>query len=486
MISIRKQLFAIFLSIGCIMVLSTSLIVNVTIQRSFELYVQNNISYASDMLVEVLEKLYEEDHWEQNLGEQLILENYLGMGNFSIAVLSPDKRFLWGTTQNELAEQIKKSEHGSKHLGPRTALYSFEDKPLHDKTGQLIGYARIGYYPTATLTMNDMQFKKDINLSIVWCCSMILMCFIFAGVYLSRLFTYHIYGISKTSIALADGKLDARYPFRSKIKEIETLRHGMNYLGEKLERQDTIRRKLISDVSHEIRTPLHILQSNLEAMIDGIYPIDEEQMNMLYKEVVRFGKLLNNLDLLKNIEEKETSMEFKLISLNESLGEVFDAFKIVAKEKKINYHMKANETETVMVMADKDGMKQLWMNVLSNAFKFTSDKGEIKVTTSLLNGNKDCQIVVEDTGIGIDEEDLPFVFERMYRGDKSREKYEGSGIGLTMVKNIVEAHQGKVMIESEQNKFTRVIITLPVNMMMLQPNNISAKMKNYMKLGSKN
>lgn len=483
MISIRKQLFAIFLSIGCIMVLSTSLIVNVTIQRSFQLYTQNNISYASEMLVSVLERLYEEDQWEQNLGQQLILENYLRMGNFSIAVLSPNKEFLWGTTQKELIEQIRQDKQ--KHIAIRDGLYSFEDKPLHDKEGNLIGYARIGYYPSATLNINDMKFKEDVNLSIVWCCSMILMCFIFAGVYLSRLFTYHIYGISKTSIALADGKLDARYPFKSKIKEIETLRHSMNYLGEKLEKQDTIRKKLISDVSHEIRTPLHILQSNLEAMIDGIYPIDEEQMNMLYKEVVRFGKLLNNLDLLKNIEDNEASMDFKLISLNESLGEVFDAFKIVAKEKKINYHIKCSETDNVMIMADKDGMKQLWMNVLSNAFKFTGNKGEIKVTTSLKD-NKECQIVIEDTGIGIDEEDLPYVFERMYRGDKSREQYEGSGIGLTMVKNIVEAHKGKVNIESEQGKFTRVIVTLPVNMMMLQPNNISSKMKNYIKLGNKN
>nr|WP_302597009.1 HAMP domain-containing sensor histidine kinase [uncultured Cellulosilyticum sp.] len=483
MISIRKQLFAIFLSIGCIMVLSTSLIVNVTIQRSFQMYIQNNISYASDMLVDVLEKLYEEDKWQQNLGQKLMLENYMGMGNFSVAVLSPSKEFIWGTTQNELIEQIRQKSQN--HIAVRNGLYCFEDRPLHDEDGKLIGYARIGYYPSATLNVNDIKFKNDINMSIVWCCSMILMCFIFAGLYLSRLFTYHIYGISKTSIALADGKLNARYPLKSKIKEIETLRHSMNYLGEKLEKQDTIRKKLISDVSHEIRTPLHILQSNLEAMIDGIYPIDEEQMNMLYKEVVRFGKLLNNLDLLKNIEDNETAKDFKLINLNESIREVFDAFKIVAKEKKINYHIKSSETDNVMIMADKDGMKQLWMNVLSNAFKFTGDRGEIKITTSLKE-NKECEIVIEDTGIGIDEEDLPYVFERMYRGDKSREQYEGSGIGLTMVKNIVESHKGKVRIESEKDKFTRVIVTLPVNMMMLQPNNISSKMKSYMKLGNKN
>lgn len=481
MMSIRKQLFVIFASVGLVMVLSTSLIVNISIQRSFETYVDNNVDAAADQLVELLAKMYERDHWRQNLGQQLILENYMGLGNFSVAVLSPTKQFIWGTTQEDLLTQI---EPKFKIFNSFVRLkYRFEDKPIYSGN-YLIGYARIGYFPSQSLSLNDKKFKNDVGTSIVWCCSIILMCFIFAGMYLSRLFTYHIYGISKTSIALADGKLGARYPFKSKIREIETLRHSMNYLGEKLQRQDEIRRKLISDVSHEIRTPLHILQSNLEAMIDGIYPIDDEQMDMLYKEVVRFGKLLNNLDILKNVEENETKMDMKLISLNSSIEEVFDAFKIVAKEKKITYQIRHSMTEDVMVLGDKDALKQLWMNVLSNAFKFTGTKGEIKVITSIEGEN--CKIVVRDTGIGIAKDDLPYVFERMYRGDKSREQYEGSGIGLTMVKNIVENHGGKVSIESVQDEYTAVIVTLPVHTVMRSPNNISSKMKSYMKIGNKN
>lgn len=476
MISIRKQLFGIFLSIGLIMVLCTSLIVNVSIQKSFQLYVESNIKYASQTLTRVLASLYEKDQWEQNVGQQMLLENYLGLGNFSIAILDESKNFIWGSTQEDLRKELQ--HRGELKLG--SVVYQVADSPIYSE-GNLVGYARIGYYPSATLSRNDIKFKNDINLSIVWCSSMILMCFILAGLYLSRLFTYHIYGISKTSIALADGKLKARYPFKSRIKEIETLRHSMNYLGEKLERQDEIRKKLISDISHEIRTPLQVLQSNLEAMIDGIYPIDEEQMEMLYKEVVRFGKLLNNLDMLKNVEENEIKKEFKLVGLNESVKEVFDAFKIVAKEKKITYHLKQAETENVIIKGDPDSLKQLWMNILSNAFKFTSDKGEIKVTTALVG--KECVVTVEDTGIGINEEDLPYVFERMYRGDKSREQYEGSGIGLTMVKTIVENHQGKIYIESEEGKYTKITVHLPVDTVMLEPNNISSKMKSYIKIG---
>lgn len=479
MISIRKQLFTIFLSIGLVMVFTTSLLVNVIIKKNFQMYVNSNVNEAGDQIATIVQKLYDEGELDDEILRSPILENY--MGNFAVCILDADKNFLWGTDKQAFLEDL------SMQLGNTTIeinLYREQDRAFMNHLGGIAGYVRIGYYPKEMLSANDKEFQQNMNVSMVWCSSMVLMWFIFSGLYLSRLFTYHIYGISKTSIALADGKLNARYPFKSKIKEIETLRHSMNYLGEKLERQDTIRKKLISDVSHEIRTPLQILQSNLEAMIDGIYPTDEEQMNLLYKEVVRFGKLLNNLDLLKNVEESESKMDFRVINLNESLYEVFDAFKIVAKEKKINYHIKSAETERVMVSADKDALKQLWMNVLSNAFKFTDNKGEIKVYTSLQH--KECTIVVQDSGIGIAEEDLPYVFERMYRGDKSREQYQGSGIGLTMVKNIVEKHGGKIQIESEEGKYTRVTITLPVHTLMLEPNNISSKMKSYIKIGSKN
>lgn len=480
MISIRKQLFSIFLSIGLVMVLTTSMIVNVVIKKNFELYMNNNIKEAGDTIVSLVEKSYEEQTLDDEVVRHAIVET--PMGNLAVAILDTDKKFLWGVDKKQFFEKLRSENTEHHKIDERT--YREEERPYYDKAGKVVGYVRIGYYPTAVLSDNDKDFQSNVKVSMIWCSSMILMWFIFAGLYVSRLFTYHIYGISKTSIALADGKLNARYLFKSKIKEIETLRHSMNYLGEKLERQDTIRKKLISDVSHEIRTPLQILQSNLEAMIDGIYPIDEEQMNLLYKEVVRFGKLLNNLDLLKNVEESESKMNFRVINLNESLYEVYDSFKIVAKEKKINYHIKSSETELVMISADKDAMKQLWMNILSNAFKFTPEKGEIKVTTTMQH--KECTIIVEDSGIGIAEEDLPYVFERMYRGDKSRERYEGSGIGLTMVKNIVEKHEGKVSIESKEGEYTKVIVTLPIHTLMLEPNNISSKMKSYIKIGSKN
>ncbi len=480
MIPIRKQLFGILLGTGILIIFSISLAVNIAIKRHFELYVETNIKHAGDVIVKLLVNLYETDRWNHSIREELTIETY--MGNFAVSVLTPNKELIWGTTQEQLLDEIRNRDN--RYLGFSTTMpYRFEDRPIYSKQGVLIGYARIGYFASTLLAGNDLKFQKDVNETILLCSTTILGCFVFAGLYISRLFTHHIYGIAKTSIDLADGKLTARYECKSKIKEIETLRYSMNHLAQRLEKQDCIRKKLISDMSHEIRTPLHILQSNLEAMIDGFYPIDEEQMQILYKEVVRFGKLLNNLDHLKDVEESVVNIEMKSLILNESLKDVFDAFKIVAKEKKIKYMLKDTETQNMRVWGDKDSLKQLWMNILSNAFKFTEAKGEITVTTVVKN--KEFSIIIADTGLGIAEEDLPYIFERMYRGDKSREKYEGSGLGLTIVKSIISLHKGKINIESIEGAGTKVTIILPCDEMN-HTTPISHKVKSYMKIGIKN
>lgn len=476
MLSIRKQFFTLFLTMGLTMLLITSIIISSIISKNFKDYVNKNVEHMGDAYVAFIQDAINKDILNERAVEATIIAN--PMGNFSFSLLDADKHYIWGMDKEAFLGQLENDIAIEQPINRET--YHEIDKEYFDKKGNLAGYVRIGYYPENILSKNDRKFQSNVQLSLMWCASIILIWFVFAGLYLSRLFTYHIYGISKTSIDLADGKLNARYLFKSKIKEIETLRHSMNYLGEKLERQDNIRKKLISDVSHEIRTPLQVLQSNLEAMIDGIYPIDEEQMQMLYKEVVRFGKLLNNLDLLKNVEEGEAAVNYREITLNEGLLDVYDTFKIVAKEKKIDYSIVVNETENVLIWGDKDSLKQLWMNIISNAFKFTGETGQIKIETHL--NQKECQISVKDTGIGISEEDLPYVFERMYRGDKSREQYEGSGIGLTMVKNIVEKHDGRVRIESIEGVYTDVIVVLPIYALRTQQNHVGSKVKAYMKL----
>ncbi len=461
MISIRKQLFALLFGTGLVTILLTAISVNTTIKEEFARYIEKNIKETSSIIVARIGDVYEtHGEWSEEVFENIYMDTHTA--NFSVAILDLDKQHLWGMTQEDLFAYIESLDYplfyGDIWLSLKQIIYTFEDRPIHTSTGELVGYARIGYFPSFLLVSNDIMLQSNINQSIIMSGVVGLICFVFIGIYITMVVTKPVYAIRHTAKALAEGKYRVRYRDHSRITEIEELIQSINYLAQKLEQQDTLRKKLVADVSHEIRTPLHILQSNLEAMIDGIYPIDEEQMQVLYQEVLRFGSLLNNLDKLKNVEENFTEVQLEAMHMNTCIKEVWHAFRIVAKERGIDYEILIDPTNTVMVMGDPGALKQILMNILSNAFKFTRS-GRITIRTALRD--KKMQIIVSDTGIGIAEEDLPYIFERMYRGDKSREQFEGSGIGLTIVKQLVMAHQGTIDVQSSLNEGTQVTITLP-------------------------
>ena len=204
----------------------------------------------------------------------------------------------------------------------------------------------------------------------------------------------------------------------------------------------------MSDISHEIRTPLNVLQNNLEAMIDGIFPVSNQRLSSLNDEVIRFGKLLNNLDVLKEFEDESINLEFENILLDEFIIELAEDFYLEAKSKNIKINYSIEKDETYIIPGDKDQLRQVFINLITNAIKFTENEGSVSI--NLYKDNNKIIVEVIDTGIGIKEEDLPFIFERLYRGDKSRQKIEGNGIGLTIVKRILSLHCANIEVESNE------------------------------------
>ncbi len=463
MISMRRQLFSILISTGIFAVAIISSFVNINIQYQFQDYVESTIEFTSNLIIKTLQDEYHhKDSWENIEGHRIFIESQVG--NFAVSVLDINKNWIWGVTKEELFEQVKTINYPFIYQVANTQIddkmYITKDIPIYNENDMtIIGYARIGYFPAFVLSKYDVIFQRNVNQSILIGCAITLGCFAIISYYIAKLFTKPVSAIAYTSVELAQGNYNSHYENKSRIKEIENLRLSMNYLAHRLEEEDSIRRKLVSDVSHEIRTPLHILQSNLEAMIDGIYPIDEEQIEILYKEVVRFGKLLSNLDKLKGIEDEIHELQFESTEINKEIAESFNTFQVVAWEKQLDYSMDIKSSTNIYVSLDTYAFKQIMMNLLSNAFKFT-EKGKIKVFTEI--DNKWLVINILDTGIGIANEDVNYVFDRMYRGDKSREKYEGSGIGLTIVKKLVTSHSGKIKIDSEEGKGTRMQIYLPI------------------------
>lgn len=225
---------------------------------------------------------------------------------------------------------------------------------------------------------------------------------------------------------------------------------------------DKLRKDFIANVSHELRTPISMLQGYSEAIIDGIAETEEEKIEMaqiIYDESLRMGRLVNELLDLARMEAGHIQLNLEAMNISEFCRRVFRKFQGVAREHHIELVNEIYDIEKP-VLADADRVEQVLTNLIDNAIRYTSVDGNVTLRVeSFHNGVK---IDIQDTGSGIPEEDLPFVFERFYKADKARTRGRaGTGLGLAIVKNIVEAHNGKISAHSKLNEGTTFSVFLP-------------------------
>ncbi|MEG7333101.1 sensor histidine kinase ResE [Bacillus subtilis] len=232
-------------------------------------------------------------------------------------------------------------------------------------------------------------------------------------------------------------------------------------------RLDKLREDFIANVSHELRTPISMLQGYSEAIVDDIASSEEDRKEIaqiIYDESLRMGRLVNDLLDLARMESGHTGLHYEKINVNEFLDKIIRKFSGVAKEKNIALHQDVSLIEEEF-MFDEDKMEQVFTNLVDNALRHTSSGGSVSIEVhSVKDGLK---IDIKDSGSGIPEEDLPFIFERFYKADKARTRGRaGTGLGLAIVKNIVEAHNGSITVHSRMDKgttFTFYIPTKPQN-----------------------
>lgn len=395
-------------------------------------------------IVSYFEEVYRnQGKWTENSGVELMHEAY--MGNYCLTLMDSNKKVIWGMDPDEIKNNLHLDVMITKDKGVYNAR-TFEVK----SDGKIVGYVEIGQYSSVLLTEEDINFKSSINKSIIASGMLTLVIIITISLYFSKQFSAPIKEVSNMSVNLSKGNFDAKSITESNIEELEDLRKSVNVLAKKLKNQDNLRRRLVSDISHEIRTPLNVLQNNLEAMIDGVFPVTEERLNYLNEEVVRFGRLLNNLNVLKEFEAESIKLNFEPMLLNELIEDITKEFLAYAENKKIKLTYNVDSNAKYLITGDKDKLKQVFINLLSNAVKFSEENG--KVSVKLYSSGNKIKVEIKDNGIGIKEEDLPFIFERLYRGDKSRHKIEGSGIGLTIVKNILQLHSAAIDVKSEEGQ----------------------------------
>jgi signal transduction histidine kinase len=448
--TIRKRLSFMFVSCSIVSILLVALFVNLTVTNKFNHYMENIQDQRYQRIVSYVEEDYKQDgKWTESTGKELMHEAY--MGNYCLTIKNVDKKVIWGMD----ADNLKNRDHLKSMFVQDHGVYTTKTFDIKVES-KVVGYVEIGQYSSVLLSEEDIDFKSSINKSIVLGALLTLVITILLSLYFSKQFSNPIKDVANMSVNLSKGNFDAISSTKSNMVELENLRNSINILAAKLGYQDTLRKKLVSDISHEIRTPLNVLQNNLEAMIDGVFPVTTERLNNLNDEVIRFGRLVENLNVLKEFESESIKLNFDEIELGEFISDLCKDFYLAAEAKNINieYYIDSNSGEDYLITGDRDKLKQVFINLLSNALKFTKENGLVQI--KLFSDLNHINVEVTDNGIGIKEEDLPFIFERLYRGDKSRNQIEGTGIGLTIVKNIIELHQATINVESTEDRGTTV------------------------------
>jgi two-component system sensor histidine kinase BaeS len=263
--------------------------------------------------------------------------------------------------------------------------------------------------------------------------------------------TRSIHRLARAAEAVAEGNLAVRVPV-SGGDEVATLAVVFNRMAQSLENQEALRKKLITNVAHELRTPLSVMQGELEAMMDGVIPMDRKQIESLHEETNRLKKMIEGIEELARAQASTLTLRKQSLALRHYLEGIMGRMTLSAQEKGVQLRLDCDEDVTVH--ADPEVLSRIVLNLLTNALKATGPGGEVTVRAE--ERGPDTALEVVDTGAGIDPKDLPFIFERFFRSSEG-----GLGLGLAIVKELVEAHGGTVKVQSDPGKGSTFTVALP-------------------------
>ena len=262
-----------------------------------------------------------------------------------------------------------------------------------------------------------------------------------AGIWMSRRMTAPLEGLAAGAAQIGSGDLTYRVAPRGTEEMIE-LAEAFNHMAADLETAETLRQHLLADVAHELRTPLTVLQGNLRAILDDVYPLDKEEIARLYDQTRHLHRLVNDLHELAQAEAGRLPLALANVDLADLTAETVDIFAPIAETQGVALSLEM-AVRPLFVQGDPARLMQVLQNLLANALRHTPDGGAVIV--ALQNSGQVCRLTVTDTGDGIDPAHLPLVFDRFYRADGARSRDAGgAGLGLAIVRALVEAHGGTV------------------------------------------
>ncbi|GER88069.1 two-component sensor histidine kinase [Dictyobacter vulcani] len=324
------------------------------------------------------------------------------------------------------------------------------------KNGHLVGVVQVGQF------LDELQLMLRHVANELLVMGVVVLLFSALGSYwlASRAFA-PIHNLIRTARSIKEGDLHQRVPVPKARDEVYFLAVTLNEMIESLEAVFSRQRRFVADASHELRTPVAVIRSTTDVALLHA-STQEEYIGVLRNvnlESERLGRLINDLLALARGDEGQTKLELEPVRLDQLADVVAANADMLAEERHITIYR--DQLQPTMIMGDETRLIQMVMNLLDNAIAYTNAGGCIRL--SVINNSKQAILTVQDTGIGIDAEHLPHIFERFYRADQARIRDGGgsSGLGLAIVEWTVNAHQGSISVDSQPGKGSTFTITLP-------------------------
>lgn len=314
------------------------------------------------------------------------------------------------------------------------------------------------YGSEALLSQTDEEFRNNSYQAMVFATALAIVLASCIGFLFARTLVSPINRMTTTAKAIKEGDLSARTELHGE-DEIAHLGETFDAMADSIERDRELERRLTTDVAHELRTPLMAIQSTVEAMVDGVFEADEERLETVNSEVQRLSRLVDAILKLSRLESRSTPMKKEVVNVGELIAGIVATHEAFVADSGLT--LKYEMEQGVRVLGDADMIRQATANLISNAVRYTSEGG--LVTVRVKRGDIMASISVQDTGIGLTPDEAKMVFSRFWRADAGRNRESGGlGIGLAVVKEIVDRHGGWVQVEGRKDEGACFTIHIPL------------------------
>ncbi len=457
--SLRLRLTCIFVLLSAVIIVSVSFCSRQLLNAYFQKHLTEQQTVRIDEVKKLIAQEYENDgNWKPEELENIGI-NALAQGLIFV-LKDAGGNTIWDATEHNsgmcaamierMADNMKKQYPGirGRYMVSYETLYAGDQK---------IADIEIGYYGPFYLSDSEAVFIGTLNGVLIWVGIFALIFSFAVGMIFARRLSAPISDAISAARAITDGNYAVLPKPKTSVKETNDLIDTVNHMSGILKKQEELRKRLSQDMVHEIRTPLATVQGYIEAMMDGLWEPTYDRIKGCYEELQRITRMVEDVHSLSKSESpavfKQATDVYRLIG--QVIANLDSEF--VAKNISVRLH-----GHLLVAHTDRDRLVQIVINLLSNSLKYTPSGGIVQVFLQERQGW--CfEIMVEDNGAGIPQEELPFIFERFYRADSSRNRDTGgAGIGLSIVKAHVEALNGNIAVKSEPNVQTKFIITLPI------------------------